>query len=248
MFHIRKNISLLLAVLCIAVMFAGCKIELPAQVSSQTQSELSSAAENSASLSQPESEVSSAANSSASSSKAASAVSKTASSKQASSMPISSKPAARTAVPKASSSSAPAENKPLTCTLMISCETLLNHMNQLNKAEKSIIPASGILYQKQIIEFRDGETVFDVLKHERDAGHLRFEYQETPAYNSVYLTSIDGLGRTLSTSGWTYRVNTTFIPAGCSAVKLHNGDIIEWHYTCNTGRDLNNLPAPGTMG
>jgi hypothetical protein len=59
-----------------------------------------------------------------------------------------------------------------------------------------------------------------------------------------------GLGRTLSESGWMYRINTTFKNAGCNstAAKLKNGDIIEWHYTCRTGRDLNNLPAPGTMG
>lgn len=240
MFRVKKIISLFLAVLCITVMFAGCKIEVPAKVSSQAQSELFGTAESDSMLSQPESDPSSVANSSpaASASKTQSAVSKTGSSKSASS-----KAAASVAVSKASSSSAPtqssapADNKKY-CTLMISCETILNHMNELDPATKSIIPANGILYAKQKLEFKDGDTVFDVLKHEKDAGHLKFEYQGSSAYNSVYIQSIEGLGQTLSESGWMYRVNSTYKNVGCTCVKLKNNDQIEWHYTCSTGRDL----------
>lgn len=254
MFHMRikKIIAPVLAVLCITAMLAGCKIEVPAKVSSQAQSEFTGTTESDSLLSQPESEAASSANFAASSGKTQSAVSKTASSKPAatestkagnSTAPVSSaKPAGQ--------SSAPVQNKKLTCTLMVSCKTILNHLNELDPSMKSFIQtnhADGILYHKQTIEFQDGETVFDVMKRELKSGHLQFDYQDTPAYHSIYIISIGGLGRTLNQSGWMFRVNTAFPQISCSAVKLHNGDRVEWHYSCEKG-DLNNLPAPGTMG
>lgn len=234
MFRIKKAVSLLLVILCMASMLAGCKIELPSKVTSQAQSSsVVSAADNSASLSQSEN---SSVHSAVSSSKPESAGSQIiASSKSTTSKSTTSSHA--TVKPQ---STAPIQNKQLTCTLLISCKTLLNHMNELDQGTKSILPKDGIIYAKHTVEMKDGETVFDVLLCETRASKILFDFQTTPAYNSKYITQIGGLGHisTLNDSGWMYRVNGKFLQAGCSAVKLKSGDSIEWHYTCDTGRDL----------
>ena len=39
-------------------------------------------------------------------------------------------------------------------------------------------------------------------------------------------------------SGWMYKVNGEFPGKGCGAYKLENGDVIEWVYTCDLGKDV----------
>ena len=39
-------------------------------------------------------------------------------------------------------------------------------------------------------------------------------------------------------SGWMYRVNGEFPDVGCGAYQLRDGDVIEWLYTREIGRDL----------
>lgn len=41
-------------------------------------------------------------------------------------------------------------------------------------------------------------------------------------------------------SGWMYKVNGEFPGYGSSKYKLSNGDVIEWVYTCDLGRDVGN--------
>ena len=39
-------------------------------------------------------------------------------------------------------------------------------------------------------------------------------------------------------SGWMYEVNGWYPNYGCSRYQVQDGDNIEWHYTCDLGRDL----------
>ena len=39
-------------------------------------------------------------------------------------------------------------------------------------------------------------------------------------------------------SGWMYRVNGVFPNKGCSAYTLSDGDVVEWLYTCDLGKDI----------
>mgnify|MGYP000547412666 FL=1 len=66
------------------------------------------------------------------------------------------------------------------------------------------------------------------------------EYSFTPVYNSDYIEGINNLyeydcGRG---SGWMYCVNGWYPNYGCSRYIVQPGDEIEWHYTCDFGRDL----------
>ena len=42
----------------------------------------------------------------------------------------------------------------------------------------------------------------------------------------------------VNTSGWMYKVNGWFPNYGCSRYQLKDGDVIEWVYTCDLGKDV----------
>jgi uncharacterized membrane-anchored protein len=46
-------------------------------------------------------------------------------------------------------------------------------------------------------------------------------------------------------SGWMYRVNGWFPNYGASRYVVQQGDVIEWVYTCDLGRDVGGAYAVG---
>lgn len=126
------------------------------------------------------------------------------------------------------------------CTLSINCATLLDHMDRLPSGKAEFVPANGwILYPSEVV-FEEGDTVHDVLQRVcRDNG-IHMESSFTPAYNSAYVEGINQLyekdGGELS--GWMYNVNGWFPNYGCSQYAVKNGDVINWIYTCDLGKDV----------
>lgn len=98
----------------------------------------------------------------------------------------------------------------------------------------------GYIMPARTIEIEDGETVFDVLYRECRASGIHMSSRWTPMYNSAYIEGIDNLyefdGGHLS--GWMYRVNGWYPNYGASVYTLHGGEVIEWKYTCDLGRDI----------
>ena len=77
------------------------------------------------------------------------------------------------------------------------------------------------------MEFEEGDTVMDVLK--RTGVDIDI--------SKGYVAGIDGLyefdcGKN---SGWMYRVNDKFPNYMAGKCKLHDGDKVEWLYTCVRG-------------
>ena len=79
------------------------------------------------------------------------------------------------------------------------------------------------------------------------------EFRSTPFYDSAYIMGINNIYEfdAGELSGWTYKVNGWYPNYGCSRYQLQPGDEIEWHYTCDLGRDLGeywlggeNMPLP----
>lgn len=66
------------------------------------------------------------------------------------------------------------------------------------------------------------------------------EASYAPVYDSAYIEGIANLYEfdCGSLSGWTYCVNGVFPNYGCSNFKLSDGDEIEFHYSCDLGRDV----------
>lgn len=151
--------------------------------------------------------------------------------------------ATTTAAPTtAGPTTAPATEPPqsLSCTISVDCKTLLNHFDVLDEAKQALVPSNGVLLSARTVSFKEGETVFDVLKRICRANGIQMEFSMTPVYGSAYIEGIGNLyefdGGPLS--GWMYSVNGTFPNVGCSSYDLQNGDVIVWRYTCDLGHDI----------
>lgn len=127
-----------------------------------------------------------------------------------------------------------------TCTFVIECKTILNNMRKVKENKKEFIPDDGVILKKTTVTFKDGETVFDVLKRICKENNIQMESSYTPGYDNYY---IEGIAQIYekdcgTKSGWMYCVNGTFPNYGCSDYKLKNGDVVEWRYTCDLGADI----------
>jgi hypothetical protein len=128
------------------------------------------------------------------------------------------------------------------CTLSIDCKTVLNHMDQFNPEKKPVLPADGVVFKPQKVVFYKGESVFDVLLRETKKNEIQMEYKGTPAYDSSYIEGIHNLYAfdCGNLSGWMYQVNGWYPNYGCSRYLLKDGDVVNWRYTCDLGRDVGN--------
>lgn len=127
-----------------------------------------------------------------------------------------------------------------TCTISISCSTILNNMDKCDPAKVSLVPASGWLLSPTTVSFEEGESVFSVLQRTCQQNGIHMEFSNAPMYNSAY---IEGIGNLYEfdvgeLSGWMYSVNGAFPNYGCSKYILQNGDTIRWVYTCDQGADV----------
>jgi len=130
--------------------------------------------------------------------------------------------------------------KQYTCTFSIECATILNNLSQLAPEKLEMVPSNGVILSRQTVTFYEGESVFDVLQRLcRDKG-IHMESSWTPIYNSAYIEGIHNLYEydCGSLSGWMYRVNGWYPNYGCSRYQLAQGDVVEWRYTCDLGKDV----------
>jgi len=126
------------------------------------------------------------------------------------------------------------------CTLSVKCDTILSNMEKLPKEKVPLVPKNGIIYSEREIAFQPGESVFDVLLREMKNNKIHMEFNETPAYKSAYVEGINNLYEfdCGDLSGWIYCVNGKTGNVGCSQYIVQPGDVIEWVYTCDMGRDI----------
>ena len=134
-----------------------------------------------------------------------------------------------------------------TVTLSVRCDTLLDNMDRLDKEKHELVPEDGIIFAATTVTVYEGESVFNVLQREMRRAQIHMEFVNTPIYNSAYIEGINNLyefdGGELS--GWMYKVNGWFPNYGCSRYQLQPGDVIEWVYTCDLGRDVGGFYATG---
>jgi hypothetical protein len=120
-------------------------------------------------------------------------------------------------------------------------------MDKFNKDKLEVLPPDGIIYETKEVTFYEGESVFDVLLREMKKNKIQMEFEMTPVYNSNYIEGINNIYEfdCGELSGWMYRVNGWFPNYGCSRYMLKDGDVIEWIYTCDLGRDIGGGMAVG---
>lgn len=127
-----------------------------------------------------------------------------------------------------------------TVTLSISCNTILNNKKAFDQDKLELLPEEGMILSAEQVEFKEGETVFDVLVKTTKAHKIHMEYTGAKAYNTNYIEGIHNIYEfdCGPLSGWMYKVNGVFPNYGCSSYVLKEGDIVEWVYTCDLGKDV----------
>lgn len=139
-------------------------------------------------------------------------------------------------------------NQKMTCTLSVDCKSILQNVNLLKQEKSDLIPEDGIIFTETAVTFYEGENVFNVLQREMKKAGIPMEFQNTPMYDSAYIEAIDNLYEfdCGELSGWVYAVNGWFPNYGCSRYQLHDGDSIQWMYTCDLGKDVGGNNAAGS--
>ena len=134
------------------------------------------------------------------------------------------------------------EDTVYTCTISINCSNILSNWDIFDKTKASCVPSDGWILREMTVEFKKGQTVFDVLKNVTRTRAIQMEYSFTALYGSYYIEGINNLYEfdCGELSGWEYCVNGKFPAFGCSKYVLKDGDKIEWKYTCDLGADVGN--------
>ncbi|MBE6877227.1 MAG: DUF4430 domain-containing protein [Ruminococcus sp.] len=121
------------------------------------------------------------------------------------------------------------ENAVGSVTITIRCDTLAG------KFTSEYIPEDGIILDTVEIPIQEGDTVYQILTETAQAYGIQVEHG-----SNYYISGIQYLYEMQygDLSGWMYRVNGELPSVGCGEYLLHDGDIIEWLYTCEIGNDL----------
>ena len=127
-----------------------------------------------------------------------------------------------------------------TISLSIQCNTILAHKEEFDQDKLEVLPEDGVILEKEDIAYKDGETVFDALVKATKAHKIHMEYTGSKEYKTNYIEGIHNIYEfdCGPLSGWMYKVNGKFPNYGCSSYKLKAGDVVEWVYTCDLGKDV----------
>lgn len=133
-----------------------------------------------------------------------------------------------------------------TCTVTIDCRELRDRPEKLKTPEKAaFVPKSGYIVKDVTMEFKDGESAYDVLRRLCathtctdncrfcQAEGIQMESTYTPQFDNYYVEGIHQLYEKDcgGTSGWTYWVNGEFLNYGSSSYIVKPGDRIVWVYS-----------------
>lgn len=132
----------------------------------------------------------------------------------------------------------PADAK--TVTISIDCKTVLDNMDKLDDAKAEFVPEDGVILAPTEVVIEEGDTVFDVLLEVCQENKIGFEHSTSPIYNTKY---VEGIGQLYEfdcgeLSGWNFIVDGEGASYGSDKIELSGGEVIEWRYTCDLGRDV----------
>lgn len=96
------------------------------------------------------------------------------------------------------------------------------------------IPSDGVVIEMMSLSFGKGESVFDLLDKAARISHV------TIVEKGGYVSSIANISEQSygDLSGWVYFVNGRMPSVGCREYFPKDGDVIEWHYTKDLGKDI----------
>lgn len=124
--------------------------------------------------------------------------------------------------------------------LSVRVDAILDNIHLLDREMHELVPPDGVIFPAADVIAWEGESVFDVLHREMLQAGIHMAFRNTPFYDSAYITAINNIYEfdAGALSGWMYRVNGIFPGVGSSQYLLSPGDVIEWMYTLDLGRDI----------
>ncbi len=118
-------------------------------------------------------------------------------------------------------------------TMSIQCNSVSSRLNS------NLIPKNGIILKPAVYEIPENASVMDALCFLAKKNQIVLDYtgsQSTGAYvNGIQDLYESDFG---SLSGWMYQVNGEFPNVSCNSYKLKKGDTVNWVYTTNMGKDV----------
>jgi len=130
-----------------------------------------------------------------------------------------------------------------TVTLSIVCGAVLDRWDDLEPQlkDEKYVPPDGVIMPPAEYVLRPGDTVFDILHRAARYHKIQMEFHgsEKNGLGNTYIKGINYLYEFSCgpQSGWIFKVNGQPAGYGCGSYKLNDGDIVEWVYTCDLGRD-----------
>ncbi|MCL6601740.1 MAG: DUF4430 domain-containing protein [Paenibacillus sp.] len=98
--------------------------------------------------------------------------------------------------------------------------------------------ATGVILAATVVEVQDGDSVMDILKRITRKQKIQMEFKGAGSFS--YVEGINNLYEhdKGAESGWMYRVNGEFPDEGAGSYNVYPGDLIEWMYTLDLGKDV----------
>lgn len=124
-----------------------------------------------------------------------------------------------------------------TVTISISCVTLLNHLD-VYEGDANAIPKGGEILPAVSVELYENDTAYTLLK--RVCREKNIEVDGEWDADSAYITQIGSVSEFTAgpLSAWLFTVNGTIPDVDSQSHPLEDGDVVEWHYTCDFGNDI----------
>lgn len=126
----------------------------------------------------------------------------------------------------------------ITVTFSVCCDAALEKTDEISEELRGRIPEDGAVIPKRELGLPEGATAFDALISAAREEKIRVDYNGSTY--GVYVSAI-GFLREFDLgemSGWMYRVNGEFPDCSAGAFALSDGDVVEFVYTCDMGRDV----------
>ena len=119
-------------------------------------------------------------------------------------------------------------------------QTNKQNVEKLKASKKEFVPSDGWILEPIEVKYETGDTVYDILARVCKEKKIQLDANYTPLYSAYYVKGINQLYEfdCGERSGWTYSVNGYFPNYGCSKYEVSDGDVIEWRYTCDLGKDV----------
>lgn len=135
---------------------------------------------------------------------------------------------------KGGNSSSGTKEKQSTCTISINAQRI-HASKRANDSVKALVPGSGYLLNPTTVNIEKGDAVKDVLvRISRENGIVLSAKGDSYIAGIGGIFEFDGGPR----SGWMYSVNGVFPNVACNEKDVAKGDVIQWKYTLNLGKDL----------